>query len=151
MESGSYESDIDSVIEDGDVSITRICPRFHNYADTNVDSDERITSQKSGQTSSYAESCITTMLAPMLPILCLSFYPKKESKLCHIHPTDLAPNAFFLYPHAKKELKGRRFPTATAAIKTLEVILKVLSKEDFEHVFKEWQRRWNRCVALNGD
>ncbi|KAG8269592.1 hypothetical protein J6590_104359 [Homalodisca vitripennis] len=41
MESGSDESDIDSVIEDGDGSITRICPRFHNYADTNVDSDER--------------------------------------------------------------------------------------------------------------
>ncbi|KAG8248490.1 hypothetical protein J6590_108514 [Homalodisca vitripennis] len=41
LESGSDESDIDSVIEDGDGSITRICPRFHNYADTNVDSDER--------------------------------------------------------------------------------------------------------------
>ncbi|KAG8271907.1 hypothetical protein J6590_051938 [Homalodisca vitripennis] len=41
LESGSDESDIDSVIEDEDGSITRICPRFHNYADTNVDSDER--------------------------------------------------------------------------------------------------------------
>ncbi|KAG8292804.1 hypothetical protein J6590_030258 [Homalodisca vitripennis] len=37
----------------------------------------------------------------------------------------------------KKELKGRRFLTATAAIKTLESILKVMSKEGFEHVFKE--------------
>lgn len=64
---------------------------------------------------------------------------------------DLAPNDFFLYPQAKKELKGRRFPTAAAAVKKLEAILKVLSKEGFEHVFKEWQRRWNKCVALNGD
>ncbi|KAG8264971.1 hypothetical protein J6590_105606, partial [Homalodisca vitripennis] len=40
---------------------------------------------------------------------------------------------------AKKELKVPRFPTATAAIKTLEAILKVLSKEGFEHVFKGWQ------------
>lgn len=64
---------------------------------------------------------------------------------------DLAPNDFFLYPQAKRELKGRRFPTAAAAVKALEAVLKVLSKNGFEHVFQEWQRRWTKCVALNGD
>ncbi|XP_046684715.1 histone-lysine N-methyltransferase SETMAR-like [Homalodisca vitripennis] len=45
---------------------------------------------------------------------------------------DLAPCDFFLYHQAKKEAKGRHFPSATAAIKTLESILRVLSKECFE-------------------
>ncbi|XP_046685374.1 histone-lysine N-methyltransferase SETMAR-like [Homalodisca vitripennis] len=84
----------------------------------------------------------------------LQFLPKKGIETVPHSPysPDLAPNNFFLYAQAKKELKGRRFPTATAAIKIVETILKVLSKEGFEHVFSnEWQRRWNKCVALNGE
>jgi len=83
----------------------------------------------------------------------LQFLAKKEVETVP-HPPyspDLAPNDFFLYPQAKMELKGRRFQTTIAAIKALEAILKVLAKEGFEHVFKEWQRRWDKCVALNGD
>src|SRR5436190_4438061 len=83
----------------------------------------------------------------------LQYLAKKEVETVP-HPPyspDLAPNDFFLYPQAKKELKGRRFPTTIAAIKALEAILKVLAKEGFEHVFEEWQRRWKKCVALKGD
>ncbi|KAG8303951.1 hypothetical protein J6590_105937, partial [Homalodisca vitripennis] len=71
-------------------------------------------------------------------------FPAKKRIETVPHPPyspDLAPNDFVLYHQAKKEVNGRRFPAATAAIKTLEAILKVLSKEGFEHVFKEWQRR----------
>lgn len=64
---------------------------------------------------------------------------------------DLAPNDFFLYPTAKKSLKGRRFPTSTAAVKALEAILKRISADGFEHVFIEWQRRMKRCISLKGE
>ncbi len=64
---------------------------------------------------------------------------------------DLAPNVFYLYPMAKKDLKGKHFPSADAAVKGLEAILKRLSKPGFELVFLDWQRRWKKCIALNGD
>lgn len=51
---------------------------------------------------------------------------------------DLAPNDFFFYPTVKKDLKGRRFASATAAVKPLEAILKTLSYQDFQKVFEEW-------------
>ncbi|KAG8243628.1 hypothetical protein J6590_040928, partial [Homalodisca vitripennis] len=84
---------------------------------------------KSGQTSSDAGTCITTMIAPMLPIL-----------------PDLVQ-----YPETKKKPNGRPFPTATSTIKTSEAILKVLFKPGFEHVFKELQRWLNKCMVLNCD
>ncbi len=56
------------------------------------------------------------------------------------HPpysTDLAPNNFFLYSTAKKDLKGRRFSTSTVAVKVLGPILKRLSSQRSENVFVE--------------
>ncbi len=56
-----------------------------------------------------------------------------------LYSPDLAPNDFYLYPTAKKDLKGKHFPSADAAIKALEAILKRLLKPGFEHVFLDWQ------------
>lgn len=64
---------------------------------------------------------------------------------------DLAPNDFFLYPTAKKDLKGRRFLDSATAVKALEAILKRISSDGFEHVFKAWQKRWAKCVRLQGE
>ncbi len=56
---------------------------------------------------------------------------------------DLAPNDFFLYLTAKKDLEGRHFPTSTAAVKALDAILKRLSSQGFEHVFMVYlNERW---------
>lgn len=73
---------------------------------------------------------------------------------CVPHPPyspDVAPCDFFVYSTAKKELKGRRFQTSAAAAHAFEAILKLLSKNGFEHLFREWQRRWGKVIALHGD
>ncbi|KAG8274924.1 hypothetical protein J6590_099787, partial [Homalodisca vitripennis] len=57
----------------------------------------------------------------------------------------------FLFPTAKKELKGRRFYSEQDAVKALEVILKNMSKDGFSNVFQTWQRRWDKCISLNGE
>jgi hypothetical protein len=30
-------------------------------------------------------------------------------------------------------------------------VLGKLRKQDFQHAFQQWQRRWDRCVAPHGD
>ncbi|KAG8256721.1 hypothetical protein J6590_063034 [Homalodisca vitripennis] len=77
--------------------------------------------------------------------VCSVRYQRHAAPLCAAQAAIAGRDLFVPPATAKKELKGWRFPTATAAIKTLEAILKVLSKEGFEHAFKEWQRRWNRA------
>ncbi len=64
---------------------------------------------------------------------------------------DLAPNDFFFYPTAEKELKGKHFPTGLVTIKTLEAILKLMTNTGFQNIFFEWQQHWKKCVALHGD
>lgn len=64
---------------------------------------------------------------------------------------DIAPCDFYLYPQAKKDLKGRRFQTELHAVKALEAILKRLSKDGFCHVFEQWQHRWDKVIALQGE
>jgi len=64
------------------------------------------------------------------------------------HSPDLVSNDFFLHPQAKKELKGRRFPTWQAAVKALEAILKRMSEKGFKNVIQEWWQRWEKCVEL---
>uniref|UniRef100_A0A1B6MR58 Tc1-like transposase DDE domain-containing protein n=1 Tax=Graphocephala atropunctata TaxID=36148 RepID=A0A1B6MR58_9HEMI len=64
---------------------------------------------------------------------------------------DLAPCDFFLFPTAKKELKGRRFDSEQDAVKALKAILKNMSKDGFSNVFQAWQRRWDKCISLNGE
>ncbi len=61
-----------------------------------------------------------------------------------LYSPDLAPNDFYLHPTAKKDLKGKRFSSADAAVKALEAILKRLSKPGFKHVFLDWQHRWKK-------
>jgi len=81
------------------------------------------------------------------------FLAKKEIEIVP-HPAyspDLASNDFFLYPSVKKHLKGKRFANVTEALKSLEANLKRLSKNGFQHVFLEWQRRWKKCILLEGE
>jgi len=30
-------------------------------------------------------------------------------------------------------------------------VLGKLREQDFQHAFQQWQRRWDRCVAAQGD
>ena len=64
---------------------------------------------------------------------------------------DLAPCDFFLYPRLKKVLKGHWFE-ATEDIKrnSMKTLLDI-PKEEFAKCFQQWQKRWPKCVAGEGN
>jgi len=60
---------------------------------------------------------------------------------------DLAPAHFFLFPKLKSTLKGRRFDTFDEIQKNSTKELFAIPKE----AFQSWQKRWERCVASEGN
>jgi len=67
------------------------------------------------------------------------------------YSSDLAPCEFFLFPKMKLQLKGRRFDTVEEIQRESQNVLGRLREQDFQHAFQQWQRRWDRCVAAQGD
>ena len=67
------------------------------------------------------------------------------------HSPDLEPSDFFLFPKLKMKLKGRRFQTLEEIQAESQAVLNTLRENDFQKCFKNWQRRWDRCQASEGD
>jgi len=63
----------------------------------------------------------------------------------------LASSEFLLFPKLKMKLKGRRFPTLEEIQAESQAVLNILRENDFQECFKNWQRRWDRCQASEGD
>jgi hypothetical protein len=51
----------------------------------------------------------------------------------------------------KLKLKGRRFDGLEEIERESQNVLGTLREQDFQHAFQQWQRRWDRCVAAQGD
>ena len=49
------------------------------------------------------------------------------------------------------KLKGRRFQTLEEIQAQSQDVLNTLRENYFQECFKKWQRRWDRCQALEGD
>jgi transposase len=64
---------------------------------------------------------------------------------------DLAPVDFFLFPKLKSTLKGRRFDTFDEIQKNLTKDLFAIPKEAYQKAFQNWQKRWEQCVASEGN
>ena len=64
---------------------------------------------------------------------------------------DLAPCDFFLFPKMKLQLKGPRFDRVEEIQRESQNVLGMLWEQDFQHVFQQWQRCWDWCVAAQGD
>ncbi|EGI66262.1 FLJ37770-like protein [Acromyrmex echinatior] len=69
---------------------------------------------------------------------------------------DLAPCDFYLFPKVKSALKGTRFESVEAVKEKAARVLKELTEEDFQHCFKQWKIRMERCrdrggVYIEGD
>lgn len=100
-----------------------------------------------------AHAFTTIMLVHMLHRFSVIFFiaTKRIETVPHLpYSPDLDPNDLVLYPTTKKMLKGRHFPKSAEAVKALEAVLKNISKNGFQKVFKEWQRCCKICIALNG-
>ena len=64
---------------------------------------------------------------------------------------DLAPCDFFLFPKAKKELRGQRYETEDAAIAALAEVLDRVTHEEWQCCYETWFQRINRTIEVGGD
>jgi hypothetical protein len=51
----------------------------------------------------------------------------------------------------KLKLKVRRFDGLEEVQRESQNVLGTPQEQDFQHVFQQRQRRWDRCVAAQGD
>jgi len=64
---------------------------------------------------------------------------------------DLAPCDFFLFPHTKRQMKGKHFADVSKVKqKTLEV-LNNISIEEFQKCFQQWDKHWYKCIESKGE
>jgi len=78
----------------------------------------------------------------------------QNSIITLLHPPyspNLAPCEFFLFLKMKLQLKGRRFDRVEEIQRESQNVLGTLREQDFQPAFQQWQRRWDRCVAAQGD
>ena len=64
---------------------------------------------------------------------------------------DLTPCDFFLFPGLKKVLKGQQFKATEDIKRNLTKTLLDIPKEEFAKCFQQWQKRWAKCVAVEGN
>jgi hypothetical protein len=70
------------------------------------------------------------------------------------HPTylpDLAPCDFYLFPKVKNIMRGEHFVDVDAIKRETTKLLKELTKEDMQHCFQEWEKRWIKCILSGGE
>ena len=64
---------------------------------------------------------------------------------------DLAPCEFFLFPRLKKVLKGHRIEAMEDIKRNSTKTLLDIPKEEFAKCLQQWQQRWAKCVAAEGN
>jgi len=98
-------------------------------------------------------SCSTTMRPHTLHILCSSFWPNTaplSCSSCHTHRISHCVT-FFLFPRLNKVLKGHRFEATEDIKQNSTKTLLDIPKEEFAKCFQQWQKRWAKCVAAEGN
>jgi hypothetical protein len=63
----------------------------------------------------------------------------------------LAPNDFWLFPKLKSALKRRRFQDIESIHKNVTMALKAVPQQEFQKYFQQWQHRWAKCIAAQGE
>jgi len=69
------------------------------------------------------------------------------------HPpysSDLAPCDFNLFPKVENIMRGEHFVDVDNVKRETTKLLKELIKEDTQHCFQEWEKRWTKC-NLSGE
>jgi hypothetical protein len=61
------------------------------------------------------------------------------------------PPHFSLFPRLKIKLKCRHFDAIEVMEAELQVVLNTHTEHGFQDAFKQWQKRWERCIRLGGD
>jgi hypothetical protein len=63
-----------------------------------------------------------------------------------LYSPDLAPCDFFLFPKMKLKLKGCQFDTIEEILAKSQTVLDTLTETDFQEVFQQWRRQWDRSL-----
>jgi hypothetical protein len=71
------------------------------------------------------------------------FYQETTWPSSPIDPT--SPPVTSLFPQLKI-LKGHHFETTEVIEAELQAVLNTLTEHDFQDSFKNWQKRWKRCI-----
>jgi len=58
---------------------------------------------------------------------------------------------FFLFPKLKTVLEGHRFEATEDITRNSAKTLLDIPKEEFAKCFQQWQKRWAKCVAAEGN
>jgi hypothetical protein len=51
----------------------------------------------------------------------------------------------------KIKLKDHHFDTIEVIEADLHSVLNTLTEHDFQNAFTKWQKRWERCIRVEGD
>jgi len=63
---------------------------------------------------------------------------------------DLAPCDFFLFQKTKSAVKGNHFESTEDTQRSVTQALNDIPQTAFQECYKQWQRRWKRCVHAQG-
>ena len=87
-----------------------------------------------------------------LHILCSSFWPNTAPLSCSSrHTHQISHCDFFLFPRLKKVLKGHRFEATEDIKRNSTKTLLDIPKEEFAKCFQQWEQRWAKFVAAEGN
>ena len=102
----------------------------------------------------HADNCLLHDNAPAHQALIMREFLIHNSIITLPHPPyspDLAPCDFFLFPKMKLQLKDRHSYRVEEIQWESQNVLGTVPEQDFQHAFQQWQRRWDQCVAAQGD
>jgi hypothetical protein len=64
---------------------------------------------------------------------------------------DLAPNVFWPFPKRKFALRRRKFQDTEDIERKVTIALKAIPQQEFQKYFQQWQHRWAKCIAAQGE
>ena len=82
-----------------------------------------------------------------------SFLASEKVKVLN-HPPyspNLSPCDFFLFPRLKKMLSGNKYTSRSSLGSAIYQCLQQIAKEDYLSVFRDWVKRLQKCVSVEGE
>ena len=74
----------------------------------------------------------------------------KSNTLLPPYSIDLASCHFWLFLKLKTTLKEARFQSCNNIMEKMTVEIRSIPEDEFKSCFQKWQRRWEKCVHLQG-
>ena len=68
-----------------------------------------------------------------------------------LYSPDLAPSDFYLFADLKEMLQGKRFSSDDEVIAATEAYFGAKDKSFYKKGFETLEKRWNDCIAMEGD